>query len=246
MSPPRLSCPWGWGVPARLGGGSPGLGGAQAAGTLWLPSAGPGTAGVWTLAASCPCQGCKAPDEAGPGQRQGSQYPQYVSWVMPASPGCSPLVWNGMWGWGPHVDGKARERPHVPHHLPQVPPRSARGCLSAAGEGLLSPSLSPFPSPPSSRPHPTLTRTWTWWPPAGTTTTMRPRPSMLSSPTTSFKLKSRSAFSPLAAPLSQACRGQQVPEASPALSPCCPPISPHHGGDPPGSATLPAVSPVFL
>lgn len=21
--PPRLSCPWGWGVPARLGGGSP-------------------------------------------------------------------------------------------------------------------------------------------------------------------------------------------------------------------------------
>lgn len=25
-----------------------------------------------------------------------------------------------------------------------------------------------------------------------------------------------------------------------------PPVSPHHGGDPPGRATLPAVSPVFL
>lgn len=41
-APPEAELPLGLGgVPARLG-GSPGLGGSQAVGTLWLPSAGPG------------------------------------------------------------------------------------------------------------------------------------------------------------------------------------------------------------
>lgn len=107
-----------------LGWGSQPGGGPRAAGTVPLPSAGAGLG--WALLASCPCQEHKAPG------RQGSPDPGQCQPLRGAPAGVEQSLERG---WGTGTDS-----------VPRVPsPRSAWGGLDAAGEGLLSPSLSPAP-----------------------------------------------------------------------------------------------------
>lgn len=207
QGPPRGAAP-GLGVPAGLG--SPGCGHGAAA--LCRCRHGRG----WALLTSCPCQEHKAPGEASPGQAG-------LPGVCPRK--CQPL----------RAAPAAVEQRGDPTRMgsPGTDPVSLFPSPRSAGGWLLSPSLSP--STPHPTPHPAPERTLIWWPLARTTVTMRSRPSRSSPPIISSKLKSRSEFSPRAAPLSQTGRGQQVPTL--------PPLFPFNNGDSPTLCHLPRCVP---
>lgn len=160
--PPEAELPLGLGGPCQAGGVPRAGGGCP---RLWARCGCPLLVPAPSLAASCPCQGCEALGKAGPRQAGLPVFPVPVlgdaslSRVLPTT-----VEWNvGLrtpHRWRGQGETLCPTSP-VPYPMSPVPypmsSRSARGCLSAAGEGLLSLSLSP--SPASSRPHPAPRRT---------------------------------------------------------------------------------------
>lgn len=193
QGPPRLLCPW---VGGSLRAGVPGLW-ARCRCPLPVPAR-PGLGVAHIL-----------PVPRTQSSRRGRSWAGRAPWIPAACPGKRQPLPGAATAVGlksPHRWGEQGET-LCPCALPSL-------CLGLAGccrSGAAVPSLSP--STPYPTPHPV--RTSMWWPLARTTVTMTARPSRLSPPATSLKLKSRSEFSPLAAPLSQTGRASRAPHFPP-------------------------------